>query len=365
MSKLKLLFTRLLIYVVVLTVLLPASFFASIIIAPQAHAESKMIETKTKLKEPASKIAPEVKGNSKVIVQKSIVKPMLISEKGLKEVYASGEKIMVALVFSGKVTSAWAVTDSLDPSFPSEISLKNIGDGTWKLETPVLTRNLNTGVRMFYVYAKADNDTIIQAFQVKLQKSEIVPVKITNKVSDDGHLFLAWTNFKQAYNYIVVIKRVKDGKELRIETKKSQIAATLDPGTLYSFDLFVLDVKNREIVGSLTGNLKTLGTSQDIQVAQSHVQQVAVQPKKEIGQGVSTVSEDIKGTKDQTIQEPTPEPSSSPQGEASENEGWSRLLVALAILVIAAGAAIGGYYGYEWYASAHEDKSEPKSGSRW
>jgi len=45
---------------------------------------------------------------------------------------------------------------------------------------------------------------------------------------------------------------------------------------------------------------------------------------------------------------------------------WSRLLIALAILVIAAAAAIGGYYGYEWWAN-REDKPKNKSNnqSRW
>lgn len=58
----------------------------------------------------------------------------------------------------------------------------------------------------------------------------------------------------------------------------------------------------------------------------------------------------------------TPETSS---GQATSTN-WSRLLLILSILVIAAGAAIGGYYGYEWWADKDDNtKTPPRSKSRW
>ncbi len=359
MSNLKSIITKVLIYMIVLAILLPTSLIASIAIAPKAHAESKVVETKTKLKVPAN----EIKAGVKQEIQKPVVKPFLISHKGLKEEYISGEKVNAIFVFSGKVTNAWAVASSLDPSFPKEMVLKNLGSGVWQLETPVLTRNLNTGTKMIYIYAENGNGTINQAFQVKLQKRNIVPVKISKKITNDTHLYLTWTKFKSAYSYTITFKKVRDGEEMKIETRKPYLAVMLEPGTLYNYDLTVLSPKSGEVVGRVTESIKTFGIPQLIQSSQNSVQ-VA---KKEIGQGSSTMSEKVKGSKEQTVQSPVPTPSSSPQGEAEEKEGWSRLLVALAILVIAAGAAIGGYYGYEWYASRHddEDTSEPKSGSRW
>ncbi|MDZ7587158.1 MAG: hypothetical protein U0946_05340, partial [Patescibacteria group bacterium] len=63
---------------------------------------------------------------------------------------------------------------------------------------------------------------------------------------------------------------------------------------------------------------------------------------------------------------PTPTPSPSEEGKATTG-GWSKLLVALSILIIAAGAAIGGYYGYEWLMLKGKDKEPPEkdSSSRW
>lgn len=233
------------------------------------------------------------------------------------------------------------------------------GDGAWKLTTPELSRDLYEGVRTFTIFAKDKTTIINRSYQVKLQKIEIVPLKITQKITSEKHLFLSWTKLKPAYYYTVSIKNIQNGKILKIETQKSQITATLEPGNSYNIILSVSMPKTGEIVGTTSSNISMPG-----KIIASPVTEVKP-VKKEIGQGASTVSEKVKGTNDQKVvtPSPTPAPSSSPQGE--EKEGWSRLLVALAILVIAAGAAIGGYYGYEWYAGRSDDKSEPKSGSRW
>lgn len=49
-------------------------------------------------------------------------------------------------------------------------------------------------------------------------------------------------------------------------------------------------------------------------------------------------------------------------------KNWNRLFVALSILIIAAGAAIAGYYGYEWWVSRRENNEEvkdKKTSNRW
>lgn len=70
-----------------------------------------------------------------------------------------------------------------------------------------------------------------------------------------------------------------------------------------------------------------------------------------------------------SVEPPKVQPNSSPSSvaEVPKTGGWSKILVALSILIIAAGAAIGGYYGYEWLINrAHsEEPPGPASGSRW
>ncbi len=56
-------------------------------------------------------------------------------------------------------------------------------------------------------------------------------------------------------------------------------------------------------------------------------------------------------------------PANTPQ---SPIKNWNRLFIAFSILIIAAGAAIAGYYGYEWWMSRREAEKQPKkTNSRW
>lgn len=67
--------------------------------------------------------------------------------------------------------------------------------------------------------------------------------------------------------------------------------------------------------------------------------------------------------------EATPSVSPSPSGEVrggetDEGPDWSRIIVALSILVIAAGVATGGWYLYQWWTTRPTDKGKGKGG-RW
>jgi len=71
---------------------------------------------------------------------------------------------------------------------------------------------------------------------------------------------------------------------------------------------------------------------------------------------------------------PSPEkitPTSAPiaSGNPVQNQrNWNHLLVAISVLVIAAGAAIGSYFGYEWLARRRENEKKPaekKTNNRW
>lgn len=85
--------------------------------------------------------------------------------------------------------------------------------------------------------------------------------------------------------------------------------------------------------------------------------------KPAIGQGVSTVAEEIK-----TVETPKGIEGVQDQNPQDNNQtdrgGWNRLLIALSILIIAAGVAVGGYYGYEWMNTKSES-GDNKKDSRW
>lgn len=95
-----------------------------------------------------------------------------------------------------------------------------------------------------------------------------------------------------------------------------------------------------------------------------------VRAKTSIGTGISTSNLAQKSV----IAEPkkiVEEPAKNEPVETNQKEqpvkNWNRLLVAISILVIAVGAAIGGYYGYEWWLARREedDKPKEKKNNRW
>lgn len=101
---------------------------------------------------------------------------------------------------------------------------------------------------------------------------------------------------------------------------------------------------------------------------------IEIQPvvEKKIGTGVSTF-----------VAQTAPEPVITPevQGESKvietpkdtesapeESRNWNKLLLIISILIIAAGVATGGYYGYEWYMNRKDDGDggdKSKNKSRW
>lgn len=155
---------------------------------------------------------------------------------------------------------------------------------------------------------------------------------------------------------------------LKVTTKDRVVLSNLLPNTNYEIKVSAFDIKGRQIAEKSL-SLKTLAAPRVKAVAgvQTSTIQVTPQVTPSIGTGASTRTSQVT-PKTAKVSSPAPSPSPQESNAPKEKEktGWSRILVALAILIVAAGAAIGGYYGYEWYAGRHEDgdSSDSKS-SRW
>lgn len=89
----------------------------------------------------------------------------------------------------------------------------------------------------------------------------------------------------------------------------------------------------------------------------------SVQRVRQIGQGVS-IQKKIEPVVEKTVEVA----SNSDDKTVTPVRNWNRLLVAIVILLIAAGAAIGGYYAYGWWANRTQVQDKPKEkkgNSRW
>lgn len=66
---------------------------------------------------------------------------------------------------------------------------------------------------------------------------------------------------------------------------------------------------------------------------------------------------------------PSPSPTATPEGEIksgteTRQPDWTKVIVALSILIIAAGVATGGWYLYQWWTTQPKEKGKGKGG-RW
>jgi len=340
MSNLRNIFQRLLISMVIVLLVLPVSLFLMIATATKAEAA-----------EPKKKVATEtIKINP----------PVLEASKGLrKDGYSQGQSINAIFVFPSKEKlKVWAKIGNLDPSFPETENLKAEGDGAWRLVTPELTANLRVGDQLLEIFAqkRAQSAGIsCNRFSVNLIKREkTFPLKTA---VNDNEAIMAWNPIKGAGKYLVEWNiRGSSSVLIKVTSETRVNLKNLLPGTFYEIQISAINTLG-DLVAIKKTTLKTLG--------EAPVAKVAGVTRKEItpaiGGGVSTSKVAQK-----TAEPATPQESPKPK-EENESRGWSRLLVALAILIIAAGAAIGGYYGYEWYAGKSRDREGPdsKSSSRW
>lgn len=234
-----------------------------------------------------------------------ILAPVLLDIDGLSasSTYFQGQKIKWQLTFNEDNLAVWAETDSFDTNFPSVWPAKLLSDHFWQLETPVLSSTLVAGGHVVTLKAR---DAAGNLFSRKIK---IVLKETTLVVKENGR------NSKPTVN-------LKTPQKAISETVAGESVALKPPVT-------------PSITPQAATTKKIASTSPN------------VTPKSE----EKTITPSL-----------TPTPAENPKDNDSS---WSKLLVALSILIIAAGAAIGGYYGYEWLMLRGKDKEPPESSSRW
>lgn len=87
-----------------------------------------------------------------------------------------------------------------------------------------------------------------------------------------------------------------------------------------------------------------------------------------IGEGATIErTEKVASIQTEKVEPTQTNPPTTPPETEIPVKNWNRLFVALSILIIAAGAAVAGYYGYEWWIARRETEEprDKKSSSRW
>lgn len=298
--------------------------------------------------------------------------------------YVAGQSLRFQVSLSDEPVLVWAEMAALDPNFPEKIYLsakgrsasggQNQGQGIWLLQTPKLSADLNLGKFSIKIFAQdIAGQTIQTQVKITLQPFKAVTI-LSYKVLADGTATISWQAVSWADKYLLNWQIQGDdlsSKSLTTKQVSYQIIG-LEPGTLYEVSIQPL---RGDAVGPATKVVfQTLGNPPVKEVAGAQAQPQVKQITPTIGEGVSTSRQIAQApTQAQTpVQEkitpsPTPSASASPEPAKTTTGGWNRLLIALSILIIAAAAAIGGYYGYEWLMVKSKDKEPPEKGpsNRW
>jgi len=182
---------------------------------------------------------------------------------------------------------------------------------------------------------------------------------------ENGYVHLSWSSIEDASSYEVW--RAASPYQLITSdvVNTSFLDDTVSGGNQYSYEVFAVDQAGNKSIAAEVSIL--------VPVIAKPVSETLSASTEEITPtiGGSTVTQEVQGETNETpksteVAENT-EQASQNQTE-TETRNWNRLLLAISILIIAAGAAIGGYYGYEWWMAKREETlkdNEPRSKSRW
>lgn len=193
--------------------------------------------------------------------------------------------------------------------------------------------------------------------------SDVISTTTTNKVT------LTWSAVPGAAGYLV---RYSDGTTLygpfRTGLTSMEIN-NLDPSKAYRFEVATINEVNE------TTTYRPAVTA-DVAAAEAAARAAAEAaaamptggpetiPADEIAQTTNRAPRTTVSPSPSPSVSPSPSPSASPEVKADSDENnidWTRILVALSILIIAAGVATGGWYLYQWWIS----RPTNGKGGRW
>lgn len=237
----------------------------------------------------------------------------------------------------------------------------NSTKGDWARYTARFRAWRGENILYFYSVSASGVKETVQSKMIKIDyERPIAPVVAVKSVKEGVQL--VWQK-SEKNGRVDIIKATQNSKIYA--SLESSMGGFIDPqvekGKTYVYRLIMSDeagLISQATRVSVNYNYTEKPIVKQVAPAQTAPKTIA----KNIGKGESTQIAKNSEKKEEVKTGETKQ--EEPKKEQPRD--WSRLLIALAILVIAAAAAIGGYYGYEWWAN-REDKPKNKSNnqSRW
>lgn len=318
-----------------------------------------------------SKIARFIIGTSFVLLSLCLfASPISVQAKSSKAIETKFETSPV----SPKGLNDWYTSVTmveLDSSSGNTIYFQwNTPDGKWQKYSEPFRAWRGENTLYYYSVSRGGTKEAIKSKVIKVDYLKPV-IKSIESDATNGNVELSFTSDSPVDHYLVY-KKIESKYAFTGQTSTDAFTDTkVKVGQSYKYLVTAIDpagLKSKKL------SVSTSMVNPEIVQAVVPVTSSNTQVKPTILQGVATVSplvkQQIETAPKTEIINPSPsvQQTSEPTQSSRPVHNWNRLLVAISILVIAAGVAIGGYYGYEHWLNrktVEEKPKEKKTNSRW
>ena len=237
-----------------------------------------------------------------------------------------------------------------------------------------LASQLGTQTIVARVRDRADNvSEMAQAHTDVLTTSPLMPPAHAISSTVGNTVTITWPTVTGATQYVV---RYSDGKILYgplLTDQTSIVIPNLDSTKMYNFEVASTNsagvitgftrVLPPELIPALATSQSTSGVAKKQSVTTAEKEQVAGTPLPSESPTPAKLETKPTPSPVATLSpSPSPTPGSIKGGEENQARDWTRVIVALSILIIAAGVATGGWYLYQWWLTRPKS---PNKGGRW
>jgi nitrate reductase NapE component len=235
---------------------------------------------------------------------------------------------------------------------------------SWKTYTVAFPALEGENTLYYYAVDSVNNTEIPRKSEI-FKVDTLLPVmgEVTATLISENQVQLSWDAVLSADHYEVY----RGGMPPVVVKTNGYLDSNMATGQNYVYKVIAFDA---------AGN-QSLEQTANIFVPEPVVTTVTVNQETEppvikpvISYGVSTYKPSIITPEVKAAEAPVVTDTNNGNKEESTGSNWNKLLLAISILIIAAGAAVGGYYGYQWWTmqkngddKPKEDKTNPKN--RW
>lgn len=247
----------------------------------------------------------------------------------------------------------------------------DFNSNSWKLYSNTGVDKNNTGIYSGFVWAYADHLT-----PMSIGGDVTAPSKPSNltATSGDGQISLNWDQVNDASQYKIRYRKSTstDNTDYQYATisNSSTTVINLTNDTEYEFGVAAIDsagnISDYAVVVQTPHKSSSTATT-----TSSSSKKYLIKTALAAESSSTSDSQQVTNPSNENIQTVNPEDGNVKASEENNNgTDWTRILVTLGIIVIAAGAGYGGYYGYLWWMGKEKKddknkKSSGKKGGRW